>query len=306
MRILLALCCLTLVAGLRPEIALRRRQLGRAASSTRTPATPTSCRSGATSGSTSATSRTATTASSTPCSSGLFMWLTAGLTGGVQHVLTGVSDIQVFGGLTCLLLGVCALVTVMGTAGAAGKRPYDAALFALSPLLVFHAFSNWDLIAMAFASCALWAWAREKPVATGVLIGLGTAAKLYPVFLLVPILILAWRTGRWREAAWALASAAAELGRGQRHRRLGVLRRLAGVLRVQHRPRRRGQHVLVHGPLPDHRRLGRRLPARTGSARASPSPSPWPLRSPASPGSACRRRCVRAWPSSRSSPCWRS
>ena len=44
-------------------------------------------------------------------------------------------------------------------------RPYDAALFALSPLLVFHAFSNWDLLAMALASAALWAWSRDRPVA---------------------------------------------------------------------------------------------------------------------------------------------
>ena len=41
---------------------------------------------------------------------------------------------------------------------------------------------------MALASAALWAWSRERPVAAGVLIGLGTAAKLYPVFLLVPLL----------------------------------------------------------------------------------------------------------------------
>jgi uncharacterized membrane protein len=139
---------------------------------------------------------------------GLFMWLSTALTHVAQHVLTGVSDVQAFGGVTCLLLAACALVAVAGTAGAAGRRPYDAALFALSPLMVFHAFSNWDLLAMAFASCALWAWAREKPVATGVLIGLGTAAKLYPVFLLVPIFVLAWRTGRWREAWWAALSAA--------------------------------------------------------------------------------------------------
>ena len=39
---------------------------------------------------------------------------------------------------------------------------------------------------MAFASAALWAWAaRQKPVLAGAMIGLGTAAKLYPVFLLV-------------------------------------------------------------------------------------------------------------------------
>ena len=39
------------------------------------------------------------------------------------------------------------------TALTARRRPYDAAIFALSPLLVFHAFSNWDLLAMALASC---------------------------------------------------------------------------------------------------------------------------------------------------------
>ena len=139
---------------------------------------------------------------------GAFMWLTAGLTNAGHHLLSSVSYIELFGGLTCLLLAACGLAAVAGTVGAAGRRPYDAALFAVSPLLVFHAFSNWDLLAMAFASCALWAWARQKPVAAGVLIGLGAAAKLYPVFLLVPILVLAMRTGRYRQALWCTASAA--------------------------------------------------------------------------------------------------
>ncbi len=58
-------------------------------------------------------------------------------------------------------------------------------------MLVFHAFSNWDLLAMAFASAALWAWSRRRPVLAGAMIGLGTAAKLYPVFLLVAIAVLA-------------------------------------------------------------------------------------------------------------------
>jgi uncharacterized membrane protein len=68
---------------------------------------------------------------------------------------------------------------------------------------VFHAFSNWDLFAMAFMSCAMWTWARSRPVAAGTFIGLGAAAKLYPGLLLVPIWILAVRTRRYSEAAWA-------------------------------------------------------------------------------------------------------
>lgn len=143
-----------------------------------------------------------------PVLTGGFMWLTSGITHAAHGLFSSASEVQTFGLITSLLLAVCALLMIAGTVGAAGPRPYDAALAALSPLLVFHAFSNWDLLAMAFASCALWAWARDRPVAAGVLIGLGTAAKLYPLLLLVPIVVLAWRTGRYRPAVWACAAAA--------------------------------------------------------------------------------------------------
>ncbi|MBV9593570.1 MAG: DUF2029 domain-containing protein, partial [Actinobacteria bacterium] len=137
---------------------------------------------------------------------GGFMWLSANLTNGLHSLLSDVSSVELFGMITCFLLAACALIAVAGTVGAAGRRPYDAVIFALSPLLVFHAFSNWDLLAMAFASCGLWAWARQKPVAAGVLIGLGVAAKLYPIFLLVPLILLAMRTGRHRELWWCVVS----------------------------------------------------------------------------------------------------
>ncbi len=140
---------------------------------------------------------------------GGFMWFSANLTNGLHSLFSNASLLVLFGMVTCLLLAACALIAVAGTVAAAGKRPYDAAIFALSPLLVFHAFSNWDLLAMAFASGALWAWAREKPVAAGVLIGLGTAAKLYPLFLLLPFIVLAIRTRRKQEAWWCAVSTVA-------------------------------------------------------------------------------------------------
>jgi uncharacterized membrane protein len=143
-----------------------------------------------------------------PVLTGGFMWLTADLTRGVHALDTHWSEVVIFGVLTALLLGACGLVTAAGTAQAAGRRPYDAAIFALSPLLVIHAFSNWDLLAMAFTSGALWAWARRRPVLAGALIGLGTAAKLYPALLLVALVILAIRTRRYVPAVWATAAAA--------------------------------------------------------------------------------------------------
>ena len=56
----------------------------------------------------------------------------------------------------------------------------------LSPALLLTGLINWDLLAVALVAGALWAWARGRPVLSGVLIGLGTAAKLYPLFLLGP------------------------------------------------------------------------------------------------------------------------
>ncbi len=149
-----------------------------------------------------------------PVLTGGFMWVTAELTRGwhalaVDGWLPGKDEGIIFGVLTCALLGICGLLTALSTAAAAGtRRQWDAAIFAASPLLIFHAFSNWDLFAMAFASGALWAWARNRPVLAGVLIGLGTAAKLYPVFLLVPLVLLAYRSRVWRPVLAAVLAAA--------------------------------------------------------------------------------------------------
>ncbi|MDT4932514.1 MAG: hypothetical protein QOK11_406 [Pseudonocardiales bacterium] len=138
-----------------------------------------------------------------PVLTGGLMWLSADLTRGLHALDSGWSELVVFGVITAILLSGCALVVTAATAQTAGRRPYDAAIFALSPLVALHAFTNWDLLAMALTSGALWAWARRKPVLAGVLIGLGTAAKLYPALLLVAIVILAIRTRRYAPAVWA-------------------------------------------------------------------------------------------------------
>ena len=142
-----------------------------------------------------------------PVLTGAFMWLTADLTRGVHAIVSSWSEVIAFVVLTSFLLGLCALVVTATTALTHRHRPYDAAIFALSPLLVFHAFSNWDLLAMAFTSAAMWAWAKEKPVLAGTLIGLGVAAKLYPIFLLIAIGILAIRTRRYADPVWAAMAA---------------------------------------------------------------------------------------------------
>ena len=108
--------------------------------------------------------------------------------------------------VTWALLTACAVVVAVTTARLAGRRPWDAALFAAAPLLVLHGSTNWDLVAMALAGLGLLQWARSRPLAAGVLLGLATATKLYPVLFLVPLLALCVRAGRLR--AWAVTAVA--------------------------------------------------------------------------------------------------
>ncbi|MGH3564111.1 MAG: glycosyltransferase family 87 protein, partial [Mycobacterium sp.] len=112
-----------------------------------------------------------------------------------------VAEVVVFFDVAAFGLALAWLATVWATAGLAGRRVWDAALVAASPLVIFQIFTNFDALATAFAICGLLAWARRRPVASGVLIGLGAAAKLYPALFLGPLLVLGLRTGRLREVA---------------------------------------------------------------------------------------------------------
>ncbi|CAN5624903.1 glycosyltransferase 87 family protein [soil metagenome] len=144
-----------------------------------------------------------------PVITGGFMYVSAeGARAWRSVVQSGADEGVAFGVVSCVLLALCGLVAVRASIGAAGRRrQWDVAIFAAGPLLVFHAFTNWDLLAMAFASAALWAWARERPIAAGVLIGLGTAAKLYPILILLPLVLLAYRSRLWRPVLWASVAA---------------------------------------------------------------------------------------------------
>lgn len=120
-----------------------------------------------------------------------------------------IAEVVMFFNVAAFGLALAWLATVWATALLAGRRIWDAALVAGSPLLIFQIFTNFDALATAFAVGALLAWARRKPVLAGALIGLGIAAKLYPLLLLIPLALLAVRTGRWREVGKTAAVAAA-------------------------------------------------------------------------------------------------
>lgn len=112
--------------------------------------------------------------------------------------------------ITALMLFGLALAASYFLVRANPRRPWDALPFVLSPLLPLAGLVNWDLLAVAATAGALWAWARGRPFLTGVMIGLGTACKLYPLFLLGALLVLALRE-RSRLQAFLVATFAAAL-----------------------------------------------------------------------------------------------
>lgn len=110
-----------------------------------------------------------------------------------------VAEVVMFFNISALGLALAWLATVWATAMLAGRRIWDAAVVAASPLVIFQIFTNFDALATAAAMGALLAWSRRRHVFAGVLIGLGVALKLYPLLLLLPLLLLSIRTGRLRE-----------------------------------------------------------------------------------------------------------
>ena len=81
------------------------------------------------------------------------------------------------------LLLVCALVT----AACLVRLGARTELFAAAPTLAIYGTMNWDLIPVAFATGALVAFFRRRDVLAGALLGVGAAAKVYPAFILVPL-----------------------------------------------------------------------------------------------------------------------
>ncbi|MEU6573147.1 glycosyltransferase 87 family protein [Streptomyces sp. NPDC046805] len=139
-----------------------------------------------------------------PVLTGLFMevaaWLTPG-SGSLQH------QEQWYWFVNAGMLMVCAAVIAVCVTRTHARRPWDGLLLALAPAFALTATINWDLLAVALTTAAMLMWARGRSLAFGLLLGLATAAKLYPVLLLGPLLVLCWRAGKWRDFGRALGGA---------------------------------------------------------------------------------------------------
>lgn len=131
-----------------------------------------------------------------PVLTGMAMWLAS---------LVVSTSIGFFAATSVLLFGAGMVIAWLLAREVGWPR---ALAFAAGPKLVLSGFVNWDLLAVALATGGVVAHRRGKHLLTGVLLGLGTAAKLYPAILLVPIALGTWRTDR-RDGLDTIGAAAA-------------------------------------------------------------------------------------------------
>jgi uncharacterized membrane protein len=144
-----------------------------------------------------------------PVLTGAFMVVAARATAVVDGGADEITRSRTFFDITVLMLVVCALVTTWLIARTAGRRPWDAAMFALSPALLLTSYVNWDLFAVALTAGFGLLWARRRPGLAGVALGLAIAAKFYPLVLLGPLLLLCLRAGRLKAFGRTVLAAAA-------------------------------------------------------------------------------------------------
>lgn len=144
-----------------------------------------------------------------PAGTAVFVALAAVATAAWQH-FTGATDATVtYHTITLLAMASLALFVVVAVHHLADSR-YAALFLVLTPSFAVAAFFNWDLLAVACMIGALWCWQRRNPALAGIFIGLGASAKLFPVLLLWPLLLLGWRSRNLRPfgavAGWAAAA----------------------------------------------------------------------------------------------------
>jgi uncharacterized membrane protein len=92
--------------------------------------------------------------------------------------------------VSSVLMWIAAFVVALLLYLLAGQR---VLYFVLAPTLAIYATMNWDLLAVALTSGGTFAYLRRRDGWSGILLGLGAAAKVFPALLVVPFV-----AGRFR------------------------------------------------------------------------------------------------------------
>lgn len=130
--------------------------------------------------------------------------LVAALAAALTHFLLGLEFLEgivweagraslLYWDLSFAVAALVWLVLVLIVMKAAGGRPWDAAIVATSPAIIFGIGINWDIWAVTALALAILGFSRGAHVSAGVMIGVGVSFKLFPLFMLGAVLVLVLR-----------------------------------------------------------------------------------------------------------------
>lgn len=132
---------------------------------------------------------------------GITAWLTRGAGDGAFRQLA-------FFDLNAALIAVAWIVTVVVVARTAGRRVWDAAIVAASPVLIMMAYVSWDFWAAALVGAGMYLFARKQTLWAGAFFGVAALAAPYPIFSLLALVFLGIRTGHLAKMLEMVAAAA--------------------------------------------------------------------------------------------------
>ena len=130
---------------------------------------------------------------------GVAAWLTGFAGSGTARTLA-------FFDANALMVAAVWIFTVVVVARTAGRRPWDAAMVAASPLLLLTAFVSWDFWAAALVGLGVLLFVRRNTLWAGLVLGVAAMAAPYAILVLLAVLVLGIRT---RQATAALETLAA-------------------------------------------------------------------------------------------------
>ncbi|NJC24171.1 phage shock protein PspC (stress-responsive transcriptional regulator) [Arthrobacter pigmenti] len=88
--------------------------------------------------------------------------------------------------------------TVIATLRLASRRPWDAAIVAVAPIAIFTATSSWTMVAVLLGVLGSLAFAKDRFVLAGVLLGIGAGFSVHVLLIYGAVVLLTVRTGLWR------------------------------------------------------------------------------------------------------------
>ncbi|MEI2650487.1 MAG: hypothetical protein V9G15_16105 [Dermatophilaceae bacterium] len=127
--------------------------------------------------------------------------LVLSLTGGLIPAGGPENQARLFFGFWAVLSAALVALLTWWTAGTVQRMPLRASQVALSPVVALTVLVAPDILGVALAAAALYAWSRSRIGWAGALLGLAIAARSYPLLILAAIVMVSIRAGRARVAA---------------------------------------------------------------------------------------------------------